>query len=209
MTDDQYKDMVIDHDKHIDTLAGSIENLAINVSDTNSKLGDVIEVMSHQTVLVERMNNMDNNVSESFKRAWGRLEKLEVMVDTNGCNIAKGLAVESNAFKDKLVVVNKRIKGTEESVTKLSDKLNETVTGNVIRWALGLLIVYSVTFGTYVVQSIHNTDTVIASYIAKDTEVREYTSRRLDDIVDIMRYERGSVITHGAPAGPKDRNGNF
>ena len=77
MTDDNYRDMVIDHDKHIDSLTTSVQVLADGISSSNKKLDDVIEVITHQNVLVEKVENIDRDARESFARVHSRVDKLE------------------------------------------------------------------------------------------------------------------------------------
>ena len=67
MKDEDLRDLVIQHDKHMDVLATSVEQLAQSVATTAKKLDDVIEVISTQNVLIERMNNLDNNLKESLQ----------------------------------------------------------------------------------------------------------------------------------------------
>jgi len=204
VTDENFKDMVIAHDKDISTLATSIETLASNVGATNNRLSEVIDIMNQQSVLVERMNNMDHNVTESFKRAWGRLEKLEVMAETNGCNIARGLDKEKDVFTEKIKVINNRLHDVEINTSTFWS-------GAAPKWILGLLVSYSITFGTYVVTSLHKTETVLATYIAKDTESRSTITHRLDDIVLIMRDQsRRNILTRSTQVGPTvDTAGDF
>ena len=195
MTEENYQDMVISHDKNIDILSASIASLATHVGTTNKKLDDVIDVITHQNVLVERMNNLDANVSESFTRAWDRLGKLETSSDTTGCAPAKALVKEKEVVAEKLKVVNNRLHNVEVDVKEVS---SNSFTSTTIRWALGLLIFYSVTFGVYVVKSQHSTDKTLSSYIAKDTAVNEATSKKLDDVVSILRDREGRMITYTA-----------
>ena len=200
MTDDKYKDMVISHDKDIETLAGSIEHLALNVGETNHKLDNVIDVITQQNVLVERINNLDTNVAESFKRAWKRLEILETTAATGGCSIAKTATATNDLLDEKLKVVSKSISDNTDDVKVLNTKVENTVPSTVVRWVMGLLVFYSVAFGTYIVSSIHETDTIVSAYIAKDTQNSAQVKDKLSDIIYIMRND-GRVITR--PAGPR------
>ena len=192
MTEEDYKDMVIQHDKHIDSLTSSIGNLATSVGATNTKLDAAIDVITHQNVLVERMNNLDSNVAESFKRAWGRLEKLEDESANGGCDSAKLLHKEKDVMNDKLKTSNNRIHDLEKDMKEVT---STSFTSSTMRWALGLLMFYSIMFGVFVVTSLHETETTLSSYIAKDTAVTETTSRKLDDIVSILRDREGRIIT--------------
>lgn len=198
--------MVISHDKDIETLAGSIEHLALNVGETNHKLDNVIDVITQQNVLVERINNLDTNVAESFKRAWKRLESLETTAATGGCSIAKTATAANNLLDEKLKVVGKRISENTDNVKVLNGKVDNTITSTVVRWVMGLLVFYSIAFGTYVVSSIHETDTLVSAYIAKDTQNSTQVRDKLSDIIYIMRHD-GHVITRTvAPSTPTDLN---
>ena len=193
--------MVIQHDKHIDSLASSIGSLASNVQDTNNKLGDVIDVLAQQNVLVERINNLDSNVAESFKRAWGRLGKLEDESANGGCDAAKALHKEKASITEKIDASNCRIKDLEVDVKDIS---SDVVGSSTIRWALGLLIFYSITFGVYVVTSQHDTETAFASYVASTTESRKSTDEKLRDISGILRDEDRTFMYSVPPSLKKD-----
>ena len=82
MNDEGYRDMVIDHDKHIDSLTQSVSALADNVLGTNSKLDNVIEVLQHQNVLQEKLFNLDKHTTESFERTFDRIEANEIQIAT-------------------------------------------------------------------------------------------------------------------------------
>lgn len=77
MTEEGYRDMVIDHDKHLDSLTQSVCTLADNVKSTNNKLDDVIDVMQTQNVLTERMSNLDHKFRDSFERVHTKIEDIE------------------------------------------------------------------------------------------------------------------------------------
>ena len=200
MTEEDYRNMVIHHDKHIDSLSASISNLAGSVSSSNNKLDTVIDAITHQNVIIERMNNMENNVAESFKRAWGRLGKLEETSSGVGCEAAKLLHKEKDLANEKMKVANKRIDSLETDVKVVT---TGNISGGTLRWLMGLLVFYSITFGVYAVTSLHEIDTALSSYIARDTEIRETTSRRLDDVVSILRDREGSIVTHHSASTPK------
>ena len=195
MKDEDYKDMVIAHDKHIDLLASSIESLANNVGATNGKLDDVIDVITQQNVLVERMNNLDTNVAESFNRAWGRFEKLEDMASHDGCEVAKKLHQDKELFNEKLKVSNKRVKDLEDDVKDTTDKIANTVSASTIKWAIGIFLSYSVIFGAYVVDTMHETDNTVNSYISADVERTDVVSDKLDDIQTQLRDIYGNPVT--------------
>ena len=77
MKDNDVKDLVIAHDKHIEVMSQSIEHLADAVGTTNRKMEDIIEVLSNQQVQAERLSNMDENLRESFERVHNKIANLE------------------------------------------------------------------------------------------------------------------------------------
>jgi len=79
MKDEDVKDLVITHDKHIEVMSQSIEHLADAVGTTNRKMEDIIEVLSNQHVQAERLSNMDENLKESFERVHTKIEDLETV----------------------------------------------------------------------------------------------------------------------------------
>lgn len=197
MTDEQYKDMVIGHDKHIDSLTSSISILADSVGSTNSKLDNVIDVITQQNVLVERMNNMDHNVVESFNRAWVRIDKLEKIASNDGCEAAKLLQKDKLMIEDKLKVTNSRVADLEADTKGISIRIREYVSGATVKWAMGILAFYAVTFGAYTVTSTHDMDTTVSAYIAKDTEARNTINKRLDSLV--ARGNTPIIFSAGLP----------
>jgi hypothetical protein len=64
MTDEAYKDMILAHDKHIDKLTSSMEHIASSVIATHGKINDVIDVISQQHVLMEKISNLDVRVTK-------------------------------------------------------------------------------------------------------------------------------------------------
>jgi len=108
MKDEEVKDLVFTHDKHIEVMSQSIEHLAEAVGTTNRKMEDIIDVLSTQNVLMERVNNIDENLKESFGR-----------VHTN---------IRDNA--DKLGDI------VEESRNKLPNWVLKWVLGSLVTYAI-------------------------------------------------------------------------
>ena len=126
MSDEDYKDMIMQHDKHIDKLAISIEHVAGAVGSTNRKLEDILSVISQQNILMEKFANMETNLKESFNRVYGKIRDLEVIQNGNGCN----------ALKD----VEKRVNTLESNQSRIA----WTVLTAVILAVLGTVIVKAV-----------------------------------------------------------------
>ena len=149
MVDQDIKDMVILHDKHIDSLATSIETLAAGVLETNHKIESMLEIMAKQNILIERMNNLDGNLRESFSRVHKRLDKLEtIQSSSDGCTALK---IEHQKVND--------IKRSQDVLRTDVDTLEKTsqtfVTSGTIKWGLVLALTYILAFGTYVNRTMH------------------------------------------------------
>ena len=105
MTDQEYKGLVLQHDKHIDRLADSIEHIAGAVGSTNRKLEDIIDVISKQNILMERFSNLETNLKESFSRVHEKIRNLEIVQGGgDGCGALKNTTkrvdkLESNQSK--------------------------------------------------------------------------------------------------------------
>jgi len=105
MTDQEYKGLVLQHDKHIDRLADSIEHIAGAVGSTNRKLEDIIDVISKQNILMERFSNLETNLKESFSRVHEKIRDLEVVQGGgDGCGALRNTTkrvdkLESNQSK--------------------------------------------------------------------------------------------------------------
>ena len=191
--------MVINHDKHIDMLSNSIVSLSGSMNASNTKLDTVIDAITHQNVIIERMNNMDINIGESFTRAWKRLDKLEDTAENSGCEASKILRKDYDMAMEKQKVANKRITDLE-----VDSSNSDSISANTVKWVVGLLLFYSVMFGGYVVTAIHDTDTALSTYMAKDNEARTATARQLGDIVSIMRDREGKLVQYYVPSGNPD-----
>jgi phosphopantetheinyl transferase (holo-ACP synthase) len=106
MSDDDYKDLVLQHDKNIDKLATSIEHIAGAVGTTNRKIEDVLSVISQQNVLMEKFANMETTLKESFNRVHVKIRDIETKQNETGCPL--------------LVVANKRTAKLEANQSRIA-----------------------------------------------------------------------------------------
>ncbi len=120
MSEEDKIDLLNKHDKHIDMMAQSIQNLAGTVGSTNRKLDDIITVIGKQNVLMEKFSNMEANLKESFTRVHVKIKDLENTQNGIGCH--KALLVD-----EKLSVANKRIQDIEGSVRWVIRTIGATI----------------------------------------------------------------------------------
>jgi len=136
MTEDQYRDMIVSHDRILSVLSASVEAVVERSSKTVIHVDQLARDLSSSNVLTEKVHNMNENTAESFKRAWKRLEILED--PSRGCSLATELSRESISVKEKLVAFNKRAKELEIASVTLKES---HVSPTTIRWGLGILFV--------------------------------------------------------------------
>jgi hypothetical protein len=120
MTDEEYRDLVLKHDKHIDLMAQSVETLAKTVSKTNQKLEDVIDVITVQNVLMEKLTALEKSCDLTFKVLGDKDKQL----DTE-CGGVKSLEKDKLLFEEKIKVANNRIKVIETELKFREQYVNE------------------------------------------------------------------------------------
>ena len=160
------RDMVISHDKVLDSLSESIRTLATTASNTNVKLDKVVDKLSEQNVLIERMNNMDKDLNESFNRVYGRLDKIESAKDGDGCNALKA---QNSALTD----VNLRLRRIDTKVEAIDKEFPEKVSWSAVKWFTGLTFGSFILFNVYIVTSIQDLETHNASHESDNTTTKE------------------------------------
>ena len=154
MIEESIRDLVIKHDTHIDTLANSIEQLAIGVGATNTKLESVIEMMTKQNVIEAKVDNIDKEAKEAFDRVYDSIRDLKLSNEGSGCKTAQQLEKGGELYDEKIKVANNRIANLETETKRIMSPI-------WIRSIVGVLILQAATFGTYVVQSIHTLDNLL------------------------------------------------
>ena len=62
MTDELIATKFTEHDKHLDILSNAVQTLAKTTEKTNDKLDSVVDVMSKQNVLIEKMSSLSRSL---------------------------------------------------------------------------------------------------------------------------------------------------
>ena len=144
MHDDYYKEKVIEHDKHLDTLAVSLNGLTKSVESTYTKLDDILAVISQQNVLMEKFTSLEQETRTSVKTINSDIRAMHEVQDNRGCPM---LRVETG----RLDVIVKTVDAMDEEIKAIDGKV---LPASVIKWVFLLLIGYSITFGVYVTQTL-------------------------------------------------------
>ena len=144
MSDEDYKDLIITHDKqidkidnHLDNLAKSVGDLSTSISASNRKMEDFTTMLSQQNVIMEKFANMDKELTDSFKRVHQRIDNIEKMQGGDGCRAISKLTTASSIDSEKLAVANNRISDIEDSLKWIT----RLIIGGLVSGAVGTLFI--------------------------------------------------------------------
>lgn len=183
MTNEAIRDMVISHDKHIDSLSESIRSLIATQKEGNAKIDRLVEEISKQNVLIERVNNMDRELTESFKRVHTRLDKIEDTKDGDGCNALK---IQKTVLTD----VHNETVGLSTRMKSVEDNLPKKVSWSIVQWIVAIMVGYSISFGTYIVTSIQDLEKTLVEIKSDHRHFKDVTEsliKRVQDNEDLHR----------------------
>ena len=138
MNNEDSKDLLFQHDKSIDKLTGSVEHLVISMTASSKKLDDVIDVITTQNVLLEKVNYIEENIKESFTRVHDKINGIETMINTTGCESSRRLQDSKPLYDEKIKVANKRIETLEASTIWIS----RTVIGALLTGSIATLFLF-------------------------------------------------------------------
>ena len=178
MKEEALEVMVINHDKHLDRLTTSVESLAESVGSTNAKLDNVIEVISAQNVMVERMNNLDVNIKEFANDIRGKLRDLDETQSGPGCAALKVTDMTIGTLGDRLKVVETQQK--------------TFISATALRWAGGILLSALLLFVTYandehteMADTVHKIDKLVATKIEHHAGITSELDLRISNLEGI------------------------
>jgi prefoldin subunit 5 len=75
------REMVVRHDEAIDHVSKSIERLASAVEKTDDKMDKVIDALSQNAVILERIANIDSSNKDSVNRLHKRIDDIEKTIE--------------------------------------------------------------------------------------------------------------------------------
>lgn len=179
-------------DKHVGVMAQSIEQLAVSVSATNSKLEDIFSVVNTQNVIMEKIGHIEENLKESFGRGWKRLEAVEKAQSEGGCSALKSQHTEIRTLGKSIDQLRDRIKEIEK-VQK------DSISSVTLRWSAYIIIGYTVVFGTYVVKTLHSLDKLTTERIHTQRGINkssEARHKRAEKEISALREHTSSNYGH-------------
>ena len=172
MTDEIMRDLVTKHDAVIGSLVTSVEHLVSSQTETNKRLEEISRLLAKQVIISNKLETLDKELSDSFNRVHRRIDEIDtIQKSENGCSSIRLLTKDTEALtKDTL-----RLLGVTEDQRLHLEAINKVQAAypstTIIKWGVGLLIAYSITFGTYVTQSINGlarTDERVMTLLERD-----------------------------------------
>jgi len=171
MTDEAMRDLLARHDTDIveqkatiKSLVVSVEHLVVAQTETNEQLKDISKYLAKQAIFTNKLETMeretkeafirrDNELTEKIKRFHQRVDEIGlIQKDENGCNSVRLLHKDVESLTRDVTRLIGLIEEHRMSIEQLEKKDAAAVSPTTIRWAAGITILYSITFGTYVVQ---------------------------------------------------------
>ena len=146
-------------DKHVGALAQTMKQLAFNQAEGNSKLSDILSVVSAQSVMAEKFENLEVNLKESFGRYGGRLDVIEQAQNVRGC---PSLSRYNTMLDSQALTINT----LSQHVKAVESKTEDMMKVSTIKWMAIFLFGYITSFATYLVNENHRLDNMHEVYVA-------------------------------------------
>ena len=176
MTDEALRSVVAQHDTTIVQLVTSVEHLVKSQSETNKRLEDISKLLTKQIVLSTKLEEIDRNAAETFSRVHKNIEELEdVQKSEVGCNSVRILQKDVERALRDLERLEVQILRNRGDLDIIAQEQTHTVKPATLKWALGMLIVYSVSFGSFVVSNLYE----LRSIVTKQTVVNQMLAEKI------------------------------
>ena len=180
MTDDVMRDLVTKHDTVITNLVSSVEHLVSSQTETNKRLEEITKFLTKQVVFSNKLENMDRDVAESFKRVHSRMDEIDdVQKSSRGCSSVRLLTKDLESLTKEVDRLVENMNSNREYVEAVDKQVSEMLSPSLLKWVGGFIILYTVTFGTYVVQSFNTLDKT-------NTSIRTLLDRDMKDTSLLM-----------------------
>ena len=139
MNDELIATKFTEHDRHLDTLSNAVQTLAKTTEKTNDKLDSVVDVMSKQNVLIEKMSNLGRSLDtvrdttramEAIVNKYPDVEEIknsikitEGLPSTTTIRWAIGILLTYLALSGNYIIVHIQILESELATSKKVDEL--------------------------------------------------------------------------------------
>jgi len=198
MTDEAMRDLLARHDTDIveqkatiKSLVVSVEHLIVAQTETNEQLKDISKYLAKQAIFTNKLETMDRDIKEAFarrdkdlvekiKRFHQRVDEIDIIQkDENGCNSVRLLHKDVESLTRDVTRLVGLVEEHRMSIEQLEKKDAAAVAPATIRWATGITILYSITFGTYVVQGFNEMNSL-------NSKISVLLERNIRDVRELM-----------------------
>jgi len=184
MSEEALKELVMKHEGTLEALANSIEHLAKSqemtsrdVRDTIKKLEEISKYLAKQSVFTAKMETMERELVDSFKRVHRRIDDISIIQSNdNGCNSVRLLTKDVQSLTKDITRLVDNVEKQRIHIERLQKENAASISPITIRWVTGIIIAYSITFGSYVVQTfsvLDKTNTRITALLERDMKDTE------------------------------------
>jgi len=112
--DDTASELVLTHDRDISRISLLVGHLTEAVTVTNQDVKKLLAGMASQAVLVDKMDNLEDNLRESFTRVHNKIRDIDTIQTGDGCKALTGF---KSLADERYKVASSRIADLE-SITR-------------------------------------------------------------------------------------------
>lgn len=186
MKDEDLKELVLKHDAAMMQQSTTIEHLANvqselskELKESNKRLEEISKYLVKQAVFGTRFDELVKNLEESFKRVHRRIDEIdEIQKSAGGCNSVRLLQKDIDRGLRDLDRIEAQVIRNRGDLELLSNNVNDMVNPATLKWLIGLLVVYSVSFGSFMVGSIYE----LKSFAKQQTIVNRTIAEKIIDV---------------------------
>ena len=191
---DDLRETVHRHDKDIDRLVVSVDNLVSTQGETNKRLHEISLHLANSAISSSKLEQMEREITESFKhrdkeqsetfkRFGEKLESIEhIQRSDSGCQSVKLLTKDVNSMSKEHLLVMGTIEKHRIKLERIDHHFTTMISPLTMKWVGGFVIMYSVTFGSYVVNSINKLN-------SSGVKVAQMLNRDIKDTARLTKLE--------------------
>lgn len=162
MTDDDIRNLLAKHDTTLD-------HLMVTQTETNKRLEEITKFLTKQVVFTNKLENMDRDVAETFKRVHDDINNLyKIQNSTDGCNSVRLVTKDIEALTKDIASLASTTISQQKAIKLVTEHQSNYPTPATLRWGFGLLILGALSFGGVFIQNM-NTNTVLAEIVKGNT----------------------------------------
>lgn len=162
-----------------------------SVTKSNTSVEDLITTVN---ILINRFNTLEKELNESFKRRDEinkdrdkRLHQritniITVQSSSEGCNSVRLLTKDVQSISKDVLRLIGNIEEHRLKIEQIDNTLSKSISPLTFKWGTAILITYSITFGTYIVNSINK----LNAATIRTTSILDRNSRDTDRLIKLV-----------------------